>query len=84
VEPAPELVDESPLGRVSRATAGGAVAVFGALGVIAFIDEDLGALRPIALAVGGAAALAAAAMEWRARRSADAGASKGSSSAEPG
>jgi hypothetical protein len=34
------------------------------------VDEDLGALRPIALAVGGVAALAAAAMEWRARRSA--------------
>jgi hypothetical protein len=62
------LLDESPLGRVSRSTARGATAFFGALGLISFFDANLASLRPVALAVGGLAALVALVAAWLSRR----------------
>ncbi len=67
-EPAVDLLDESPLGRVSRVFAGGAAAVAGTLGLIAFLDEDLASLRPIAVGVTGLAALVALISDWRSQR----------------
>ena len=62
------MLDESPLGRVSRGVAGGGAAVFGALGLIALFDEDLASLRPVALGIGALAALVALISEWLSRR----------------